>query len=418
MKKNRLWLIIILLICINSAFGQNNLSFKEALNIAQKNNIRYKAEKLNLDAYKADIKTASIRPNPAINISWQQIPLIRYAAENSSLFSADNRQLAYQISQTIPVANQRKYNIQQAEGNYQLSALMLNEFQRNLFSDVAHKWLDVWFTEIQLEIINKAKANSDSLLIINENRLKNQVITSTEFLRTQIVDEQYGLMLLNALQNLTSEKQNLTLLLGNNDSIRIDENRELIEILIPLQLDSLMDYAMANRSDVLISKMQFANAKTNLLLQKATSIPQPEVGFSYSTQNKVPYIGAYVAIPIPLFDRNQGEVAKASVSINQAITMQDATDKEVRTEVLNAYRAFVAGKTTFEKYDDELHLKSQKVLEIVRMSYLKGGTTILDYLEAQKSWFEMETQYYQALYDYRKSFLELLIVTNLISNIQ
>ena len=243
------------------------------------------------------------------------------------------------------------------------------------------------------------------------------MITSTEFLRTQIIDEQYGLMFLNALQNLTSEKQNLLLLLGNNDSIKIDENRELIEILIPLQLDSLMDYAMANRSDVLISKMLFANAKTNLLLQKATSIPQPEVGFSYSTQNKVPYIGAYVAIPIPLFDRNQGEVAKASVSINQANTMQDATDKAVRTEVLNAYRAFVAGKITFEKYD-ELHLKSQKVLEIVRMSYLKGGTTILDYLEAQKSWFEMETQYYQALYDYRKSFLELLIVTNLISNIQ
>lgn len=417
MNEKRLWLSMLLMVFTYSLSGQNNLSFKEALIIAQRNNLRYQAEKLNIEASKADIKTATIRPNPSFNIAWQQIPNLRYAAENSSLFAPDNRQLTYQVSQVIPIANQRKYKIQQANENYRLNELMLNDFQRNLYGEVAQKWLDVWFAEIKLKIIDKAKVNSDSLLHINENRLKNQVITSTEYLRTQIVDEQYGLMYLNAVQNLAAENQNLLLLLGTNDSIHIDERRELIDLLIPIQLDSLMDYAISNRSDLLISKLESANANTNLLLQKATAIPQPEVGISYSTQNKVPYVGAFVAIPIPVFDRNQGEIAKASININQANALQNANEKAVRTEVLNAYRAFIAGKTTFEKYD-ELHRKSENVLEIVRMSYLKGGTTILDYLEAQKSWFDMETQYYEALYNYRNSFLQLLIATNLISNLQ
>lgn len=417
MNKNRYWLSMSFVMFASTLLGQNTLSIKEALNIAQKNNLRYHAEKSNIEATEAELKTASVRPNPTFNVSWQQIPMMRYAAANSSLFGADNRQLAYQVSQVIPVAHQRKYKIEQAQGNCQIGQLMLDEFQRTLLGEVSMKWLDVWFAEIQLKIIDKAKANSDSLLKINEIRLKNQVITSTEFLRTQIVDQQYGLMLLNALQVLSSEKQNLSLLLGTTDSIRIDENRELVDLLIPLQLDSLLKYAMEKRSDILISKMDIQNANTNFLLQKAISVPQPEVGFSYSTQNKVPYVGAFVAIPIPFFDRNQGEVSKASILIKQSTIMCDATEKAVQTEVLNGYRAFNAGKTTFEKYS-ELHLKSENVLESVRMSYLKGGTTILDYLEAQKSWFEMETQYYEALFNYRKSFLHLLIATNLISNIQ
>lgn len=417
MNKKRLWLSMLTMVFTSSLLAQNNLSCKEALNIAQKNNLRFQAEKLTIDISKADIKTAAIRPNPSFNIAWQQIPTLRYATENSSLLASDNRQLTYQVSQVIPVANQRKYKIQQAIEKSRLTELELNEFLRNLYGEVVQKWLNVWFAEIKLKIIDKAKANSDSLLHINEIRLKNQVITSTEYLRTQIVAEQYRLMYLNAVQCLTSESQNLMLLLGTNDSIHIDERRELIDLLIPIQLDSLMDYAISNRPDVLISKMESTNANTNLLLQKATAIPHPEVGISYSTQNKVPYVGAYVAIPIPISDRNQGEIAKASVNIKQANELQNANEKAVRTEVLNAYKAFIAGKTTFEKYD-ELHLKSENVLEIVRMSYLKGGTTILDYLEAQKSWFDMESQYYEALYNYRNSFLQLLITTNLISNLQ
>lgn len=417
MNTKRLWLSVVLGMFAFSLNGQNNLTFKNALNIAQKNNIRYKAEKLNSEIAKAEIKTARIRPNPTFNISWQQIPIIRYGAENSSLFASDNRQLAYQVSQSIPVANQRKYKIQQAEGNSMLNELMLSEFQRNLYGEVAQKWLDVWFAKINMKILDKAKQNTDSLLDINTIRLKNQVITSTEFLRTQILDQQYGLMLLNAMQVHNSELRNLSQLLGIEYSFNIDDNRELIELSIPLNLDSLMEYALMYRSDILISKNEINNAYTNLMLQKAISIPQPEVGISYSSQNKIPYVGAYVAIPLPIYDRNQGEITKANISINQANTMQDGVVSAVKTEVYNAYREFNTNKTTFEKYD-ELHLKSEQVLDIVRLSYLKGGTTILDYLEAQKSWFDMETQYYQALYNYRKSFLQLLFVTNLITNIQ
>jgi len=181
MNEKRLWLIMLLLVIACSLSGQNNLSFKEALNIAQRNNLRYQAEKLKIEVAKADIKTATIRPNPSFNISWQQIPTLRYAAENSSLFASDNRQLNYQVSQMIPIANQRKYKIRQANENYRLNELMLNDFQRNLFGEVAQKWLDVWFAEIKLKIIDKAKVNSDSLLNINNIRLKNQVITSTEY---------------------------------------------------------------------------------------------------------------------------------------------------------------------------------------------------------------------------------------------
>jgi len=180
--------------------------------------------------------------------------------------------------------------------------------------------------------------------------------------------------------------------------------------------DSILNYALHNRADVLIAQKTTLAAQTNILLQNAIAYPQPEVGVSYGSQNKIPYIGAFIAIPIPLFDRNQGPVARAKITLNQAQTLNDANTQKVKAEIYNAYQGYNTSKATYEKYE-ELMGKSDDVLEKVKISYVKGGTTILDYLEAERSWFDMENNHFDALYNYRKNYLQLLVVSNLIFNI-
>lgn len=406
---------IFLLACVlvfTMTQAQVSLSLRDAFSLALKNNPYYKAEKYNVELAKTAITTAGLHLNPSVSISSQITPASKYFAPGTSLFSPENRQMTYQVSKVFQVGGQLKYKIEAAKSGLNLANSTLSQYEWNLLNEVGSKWLDVWYASEKLNLIDKAKLNADTLLSVNQIRLKNQVITTTEFSRTQINLEQYKIMLLAALQGYRSEYNNLILMLGAKDSLTFDKNENWFPVVLPMNYDSLLNMALENRKEILVSKNLLEKAKIDVSLQKAVAKPQPEVGFNYSPQNKVPYMGLFVAIPLPVSDRNQGEIARAKVAVDQADALKIAYKQQITKEVRNAFDEYITSKISWEKYK-ELNKKSESVLHTVKLSYIKGGTTILDYLEAEKSWFEMQNQYFEAMFNYRKSFLQLLFTCNL-----
>lgn len=387
--------------------AQQTITLQEAFSIAVRNNPFYKVEKYNYEVAKTAVVTAGLRANPTLSISSQAISTANYFSPGTGFYSPDNRQASYQLSKTLQINGQLKYKIENAKSELKITETNLQKYEWELLAEVAQKWLDVWYAEEKLKLIQMAKTNSDSLVKINQIRLKNQVITNTEFTRTQINDEQYKLMLLSANQEVRSEMLNLSFLLGLNDSVRIRDQENWFPVSLPVVYDSLLQIALKNRLDIQISQKLLDRAHTDESLQKALAKPQPELGLSYSPQNRVPYLGLSLAIPLPLSDRNQGEIKRARIMVDQADANIKATLLQVVKEVRNSLDNYLTSKKSWEKYR-ELNHQSEQVLQIVKMSYLKGGTTILDYLEAERMWFDMQSQYFQSMYNYRKSYQELI----------
>ncbi len=411
----RFLLLIIVLFFSMLTNAQTPLSLQDALSLALKNNPFYKIEKYNLDIAKTAVTTAGLHTNPSLSVSSIIVPTSKYYSPGSGFFSPENRQMNYQVSKVFQVGGQLKYKIQSAKSDLILAGSNLGAYEWNLLSEVASKWLDIWYAGEKLNLIDQAKMNSDTLLKVNQIRLKNQVITTTEYSRTLINDEQYRLMQLSALQELKSSNNNLALLLGINDPIIINKKEQWFPVLLPQNYDTLLHIALENRKEILIGKNLSDKAKIDVALQKAIAKPQPEVGVNYSPQNKVPYVGLSVAIPLPFSDRNQGEIARAKIAVNQADAQISAYVLQITKEVRNAYDEYITNKISWNKYR-ELNTKSEEVLKTVKMSYLKGGTTILDYLEAERTWFEMQSQYYEAMYNFRKSYLQLMFTCNFVAS--
>ena len=388
------------------AQAQITLSLQDALVQAIKGNPHYQAEKYNLEIAKTAVTTAGLHLNPTLSLSSIVVPSSKYYAPGTGFFAPENKQMNYQVSKVFQVGGQLKYKVQAAESDLKIVSSNLSEYEWNLRGEVASKWLDVWYADEKLKLIGQAKLNSDTLLKVNKVRLKNQVITTTEFSRTQINDEQYRLMYLSAHQAVRSENNNLALLLGIKDTILIDKKEAWFPVIMPQNYDSLLHFALENRKEILVSKNLLDKAKIDISLQKAISKPQPELGLNYSPQNSVPYVGMSLSIPLPFSDRNQGEIARAKIAADQADLLINVYILQVKKEVRNAYDEYITNKNSWERYT-ELNKASESVLQTVKMSYLKGGTTILDYLEAERTWFEMQNQYYEALYNYRKSYLQL-----------
>ncbi len=408
----------LILLCLSThSFSQSALSLKQAVQTAKTQNLFLKTAHYNIGIAESDIISARLRPNPALNNQSLQLMNSKYYSKGSEFYNPLNRQVWWQVTKPIRLPQQRRYRIELALQNVLYEKNYYSELQRSVAFDVANQWLEAWVLKIKLDLYLEAQSNIDSLVKINELRLKNLVITQTDLVRTRLIAEQYNLQIRNIRQSYHNELKRLKFLVGRQDSVSIDAN-DLGEAL-PIRamtVDSLIQLGLLNRTDVLTAKSAINVSETNIRLQKAQAYPVPELGMIWNPQNTIPYLGIFGTIQVPIFSRNQGEIAKSQLVKQQAEQGLETLQQRITTEVLTAYQSYRTQRENLVKYETIL-TQSESVLNSVRYAYLKGGTTIIDFLEAQRTWFETRQIYYDAVISYRKSYILLLFSTGLINQL-
>jgi len=407
---------IVTTFCIfGKASAQTKYTLQQALQAAKTNNPILKREQFNVNVAETDIVTASLRPNPVLNNQSLQLIKATKFPENSNWSNHLNRQVWWQVTKPFQMPELRKNKIDYANQNVILNQKAYTETERNLFQDVASKWLDVWFARKQLDILNIAKSNIDTLVNINKLRLKNQVITTTDLARTELLANQYSVQMKSADQNYKNEITNLKYLIGVQDDVAVDTT-DNFQFAFPANADDLLQQALQSRSDIQTLKSTIDVANANIKLQKSLALPVPELGAILNPQNGAPYMGVYGTIAIPVFSRNQGEIKKSHVLKQQAEQDLVATQSLIQSEISTAYSSYVTQKQNLQNFNGLL-AQSQTILNNVKYSYLRGGTTIIDFLEAQRSWLDTQQQYYETLQLYRQSYIKLLYASGIINQI-
>ena len=417
-------ILIGLLFAVNTLSAQRLYTISEAVAEARNNNPVLRTEKYNINIASANIVSARLRPNPIFNnqnlqlLNSQNLYLFNYGktSNNSNLLSGSSRQYWMQLTKPFQLGNIRSKKIAFAKQGVVSASSVYNDLNRNISYQVALKWMDVWLLKTNLIIYKDAKENVDSLVYINENRLKNQVITPIELMRTQVLSEQYGLQLKSFFNQYINELRNLKYVTGIKDSIDINDKINLATFAFFENKDTLISIAIERRSDLANAKANIELSKRNIIVQKAAALPYLEGGVIYNPQNAISYVGSYATLSVPIFSRNQGEREKSQFMLKQSESDMNAKEGQVRTEVLNAYSSFVTYRNNLQEFQT-IVTKSLKVLNTVRYSYLKGNTTLIDFLDAQRSYLETQRLYNEALFNFRKSYIEVLYTTGLISDI-
>lgn len=317
-----------------SAQAQSPLSLRSALRQAKTNNPFLKTAFFNISIAETSIITAKLRPNPIFNNQTLQSINSQNHPPNSDFLSPYNRQVWYQLTKPIRLPNQVKYKTALAQQNVLLEQKNYADQERSLSFDVANQWLETWFVQTKLELYVQAQKNIDSLVKINELRLKNLVITKTDLVRTKLIAEQYYLQIRSIRQSAQNELKKLRLLLGTNDSISIDVKDEIVPLSAAgISIDSLIHFGQSNRADALVAKSLINVSRTNINYQKAMALPMPELGIIYNPQNTIPYLGFFATIQLPIFSKNQGEIARSQIETSQAEQGFGALQQQINTEI-------------------------------------------------------------------------------------
>jgi cobalt-zinc-cadmium efflux system outer membrane protein len=408
-------LLIILTVCSVPAWGQQKLTVAQALKMARVQNPALKVLEQDIYATEADEATAQVRPNPIFNIQLLHIARARDRADGTSWTNGANTQYWYQLTKPIQIAGQRQNKIDLADKLTVQSKADFKESLRNVYASVASSWIDVWSAQVNLNILLTGKQYIDSLVHVNQYRLKDKVITETELARTQLLQEQYARDITAARETLYNELQQLRFYIGSRDSLQVVEDDPVFSRLT-LSGDSLIQLGTHQRTDVLSAKTAIDVSLSNIKLQRSLAYPRPEVGGMWNPQNTVPYFGLYGTIGIPLFDRNQGNRQKAEVLRTQAEQNLVALQHQAETEIITAYRSYQTQRKTLADYRINLD-KAEHILGNVRYSYLKGATTVIDFLEAQRSWLDTQQRYYSTMESFRRSYVNLLFATGSINQL-
>ena len=398
------------------SYAQSFYSIQSAVITAKSNSPLLKAEGYNINLAQGNLTTARLHTNPALNNQSLQLMNSKYYPAGTEFSNPLNRQVWWQLTKPFILPAQRRGRIDIASQSVLLFQKGFSETVRNFSSDVAHQWLSAWIIKSRLDLLDQAYTNIDSLVKINRARLRNQVITQTDLIRTELLQDQYKLQIINAQKDFKNEIQHLKFLLGVKDSVNVDIDSEIESTTIPDTIDSLLSKAMRERSDVQAANLAVQVSQSNIKYQKSLVWPVPELGMIWNPQNTIPYLGFFGTIKVPLFDRNQGEIEKSKFLQLQAEEGVRSAELRISTEVSSAFQTYQTEKENLKKYE-VMMTQSDQVLDNVRYSYLKGGTTIIDFLDAQRSWFDTRQLFLNARLSYFQSYIQLLYVTGLINQL-
>lgn len=411
---NKYFAFLVLMLLTFSTCGQVSFTFKDALLKASTNNPELKIEAIRIGYADAELVTAKLRPNLMFNNQF--LELMENVSNPKQPFVYANRQVWYQLTKPMMLGNQRQKRIGMALQTRKISLLELEEKRRIIYNEVGTKWLNLWFHKVELHTILEAKANIDSLLEMNVDRLKSGEIPTIEALRTQLLSEQYELQLMNIRQYYSEDVNDLKTYLNHSDSIDVDVRMTMQVMDVADSEDSLIGYALANRPDLLLIKEQLGWSNKNLEYQRSLRLPFMELGAIYNPQNGIVYAGTFATISVPLFNRNQGHIKSAMVEVQENNAQIYSHEARIKNEVKKAYQTYQSNRKIMERFQSIL-MDSRMLLNTITTSYLSRKTSVYDYLEAQRSFLSTQELYYEAMFNYRKSYLELIFATGLINKV-
>ena len=336
------------------------ISFKDAEKTFLANNLQLLAQKYNVDASTALIQQAKLWDNPVLSTDQN----ITDATHKYFNHSGNNGQILVQLSQLIKTAGKRGKNIQIARDGALIQQAQFNDLLRNLhynllldFSQAANlaDQRKVYQTEIasatfMVDAIDKSyKAGNNSL----------KDLIRLKALLFGLQNELVGID--GQLNDLQSELK--TLLVANPTQF-IAPQVTFNNSDTTLNAAALAVLAKANRGDYLANQYTLDQNNHNLALQKAMAVPDVTIGSTFDQNSSYArnYVGLEISLPLPLFNRNQGNIKSARLNIQS----QDATVRNSEVQITNDVYSAVAeyniskqllntNQTDFYKKYDQLY---------------------------------------------------------------
>ena len=376
---------------VEGAFGQRALTWQEVRDRFQNTNPTLRAGQIGIDESKAQEITAYLRPNPDFGSTLDQIQPFngnpyRPFGNALPLFSANylhERQ------------HKRELRLESARKSTGIAMAQLADQERSLLFNLRNAFVQALQAKAVLALARENLAYYDRLLAVNNDRLKAGDIAQVDLDRLELQRVQYETDIQTAETSVRTAKIQLLMLLNDRTPIEQFDVTGPFDFSEPLvTLDELRNMALANRPDLQAALQAVEKARTDYRLAVANGSTDPTFGVDVGRNPPIPaYLGFSVNIPLKIFDRNQGEKARTQLEIRRNQSLQEAAQAQVFSDVDSASATLNGNRSLLRPYKAKYLQLADKVRETVSFAYQHGGSSLLEFLNAQNDYRTVQLNY-------------------------
>ncbi len=380
--------------------GPVKITLDAAIQMALQHNHNLLAQRTVVQQNQAEEITANLRPNPVLQGDAQFLPIFQ-----PDKFSADyintTAQFDVGLSYLFERGRKRQHRLQAARDVTEQSRFTVIDNERSLIFLVASQYIDVQVAESTIDLAAQDLKSFQNTVDISESRYKAGDISEVDFLKIKIQLLQFQTDMSQAqlakVQALASLRQSL-----GYESVPADYDVASAFDYAPvtMKLEDLQAKALADRPDLRAARQGIAAANSQYELQKAIGKVDPTGTAVYSHVSNASSASFFGNVQIPIFNRNQGEILKAKYAITQADELARAASDQVMTDVMNAYEGVRTNDQIVTLYRSGYLKEAQDSRDISEYAYKRGAASLLDYLDAERSYRATELAYRQALASY------------------
>jgi len=377
------------------------LTLQSALELFRRQNLLLVAERFQVEASRADVLTAKLFPNPQLSMNGTFID-----PRSPELAGS---QFAARLDFLIETAGKRKFRREGAEAGVRAAEERFLDVTRQLVKEVKETFYEIVLAQEHLNLAQENLKRFEEILRVNTLRFERGGISEAELIKTRLQKLDFENDVIAATLEIQSAKNHLQGLLALSPSQEIETIGSLSQRPELPSLKNLQEQALIYRPDFLSQQEQLRQNESQLKLAKAQRVPDVTVGAEYDTlaPDYHPAVGGGISIPIPLFNRNQGEIQKANQLISASQALLDQLRQQILLEVARAYYESTQNLSLVMAFENGLLKDAQEVREIAENAYQKGGTTILDLLDAERTFNTTRLSYAQALFDTQRGVMNL-----------
>lgn len=400
-----LWVLVTGCLCIVAQAQQPSFTWEQLRDKCLSTNPMLRAQAQSVASSRAGEITAGLRPNPQ--------------------FQNDTTSATLGMYQEFEIGGKRPARMESARLATSISQTDLTDARRTLIFNLRQAFVSALLAKSDLAFAQDNLTDYQKVVDLNRLMLQQGTISRANFLKIELQTLQFQTDVDDATLALNTAKASLRGLVGpSNLPQDFDIQGALQAIPLEKSLSELQQMALSKRPDLKSAETARQKSLADLRLAKANRWPDPTIGTSFlHTGNEIggpnwfqPFypkgsisnaMGIGIAsISIPLFNRNQGEIARANSEQLRADFLVQAARARVLEDVETAYASFESSRDRVRLYEPYLS-RAKEALDIEQFSFRNGAASALDFLDAERTYRSAQFAYRQQLAAYLTNLAQL-----------
>jgi len=371
------------------------LTLKSALELAYGANAALSTAKRELEAVAGSILQAGLRPNPRVEALIEDL-------------RPENRLTAIYYNQPLELGGKRPARIAAAERRQDVASAELNAMRAEIRAAVMAAFFDVLVAQERFLLTQGLVELSQRATTAASKRVTAGKVSPVEETKARVAEASVRVELSQAATNLKMARKRLTAIWGNATP-RFERAEGQVEALPALPALKDLTARLANAPGLARAQLEVNRRQALVEVERSLRIPDVTLSLGGRRNNEAGLNQALlgVSLPIPIFNRNQGNILEALRRTDKARDELSGTETRLNNEIAQAFERLNVARQEIEVLQREILPGAQSAYDAATKGYIMGKFSFLEVLDAQRTLFQAKSQYLRALAEAHRSAAEI-----------